>query len=369
MCRGRATTRTDGLNGCQRHPRAAADRLNWPDRHARKHVRAVCLRQLAPVRRLPIVAVPALRSLVCVVLLASCTEEGDANPWHDGGIEAGPSSDADDSTRLDVGGADTSSNLGCSGIDFLFVIDNSLSMADVQERLLLSFPGFIDAIEATSEGAERFHVGVVTSDVYQHNSNVPFCRQIGALVTSTGGKNSFGRVCGFDDSRRYLTPEDNLDYFFPCIAQVGTDGYELEQPLRATAEAVKPEVLQAGACNEGFLRDDAILVVVILTDDPPHASDLDDAHPDRAEMIPIWRDALVQAKHGHEEAVVVIGFVPYGNVACIQPQRESPNLIEFVSSFGERGVLQSVCQTDYSDAFASVVSTIDATCQAFTPPG
>ena len=37
---------------------------------------------------------------------------------------------------------------GCAKVDFLFVIDNSVSMKDEQDALIASFPGFIDSIKA-----------------------------------------------------------------------------------------------------------------------------------------------------------------------------------------------------------------------------
>src|SRR5690242_21671906 len=42
-------------------------------------------------------------------------------------------------------------SVGCAKADFLFVIDNSGSMADEQDNLIASFPGFIDTIQQRSE--------------------------------------------------------------------------------------------------------------------------------------------------------------------------------------------------------------------------
>jgi hypothetical protein len=253
---------------------------------------------------------------------------------------------------------------GCAGIDFLFVIDNSGSMGIQQEQLLNSFDGFIGAIEDSLENVSSFHVGVVTSDAY--TANAPGCTALGDLVTQTQAGFGGGptQLCTpFADGYRFATDADDLSDKFPCMAEVGTFGSPIEQPVSATIAALSPAKAEPGACNEGFLRDDAILVVVIVTDDPPFAFDMDDAHPDTDTSG--WYDAIVAAKGGDPQALVVLGFVPWDDVSCNGAQ--SPNLIEFVESFGEQGVLASICLPDYGPVFASTIETIETTCNDFVP--
>ncbi len=253
---------------------------------------------------------------------------------------------------------------GCQGVDFLFVVDNSGSMTQQQTQLLASFPGFISAIEASLENVDSYHVGVVTSDNYAGNE--PGCNTLGDLVTQTAGFGSSNAVCGpFASGLRFATDEDDLQTVFPCMAQVGTNGSPIEQPASATVAALDPVKAEPGACNEGFVREDAILVVVVVTDDPPNSVDVDDAHI-RTDTSG-WFDAVVAAKGGVLESVVMIGFVPWNDVSCTFA--ESPNLIGFIESFGEQGVLASICEPDYGPVFASTVETIQTTCDNFAPPG
>ncbi|MEM7152859.1 MAG: hypothetical protein AAF799_08450 [Myxococcota bacterium] len=256
---------------------------------------------------------------------------------------------------------------GCRGIDFLFVVDNSFSMNEHQEQIAAAVPGFIDAIEGSlkNEDAESFHVGVITSDAYLHND--PTCNTIGDLVTQTEDHG----VCGpFAEGYRFATEQDDLDAVFPCMARVGV-GPTTEQPVTALIEALDEDRNGPGGCNEDFLRDDAILVVVILSDDtgfgkhtfPPDAA-LDD--------ISHWRPSVLAAKQGNPDAVVVMGFVnvDLGVAPCIEfggEFTESQNFIDFIESFGEQGILSSVCH-DYAQVFADAVESIDLTCQGFTPP-
>lgn len=254
---------------------------------------------------------------------------------------------------------------GCQGIDFLFVVDNSGSMTSQQAKFLNSFQGFITAVEDSLGNVNSFNLGVITSDNF--GNNAPGCTTIGSLVTrTTGAFESSNMDCEpFEDGHRFLTEEDDLAVKFPCIAQVGTSGSPIEQPVTALIAALDPEKAESGACNDNFLRDNSILVVVIITDDPPFDFDLDDAHPTTDTTM--WYDLVLEAKNNDEKAIVVIGFVPWDNVAC-NGGLESPNLIGFVESFGEQGVLASVCLPDYSPVFAETVETIAETCENFVAP-
>jgi hypothetical protein len=275
---------------------------------------------------------------------------------------------------FDVGPADVPADTGCHKADFLFVIDDSGSMAEHQQQLLDSFPGFIEAILGSLDELDSVHVGVVTSDAYAFNA--PGCQTLGALVTQTGGENSSEAVCTpFVGGKRFFTDEDSLAAVFNCVARVGTDGSGNELPLTATVQAVQPELIGVGGCNEGFLRPDAVLVVVIVSDDPPFPDTPDDAWP---LVDTTWmHDALVEAKGGDENSIVMIGVVSWGDTSCVCPwccpgwgcMAPNDNAIELVESFGDHGVLASVCSTDYAPVLAETIDTIDATCAGFVPPG
>ena len=253
---------------------------------------------------------------------------------------------------------------GCQGIDFLFVVDNSGSMSAQQTQLLASFPGFITGIENSLENVDSYHVGVITSDNY--SGNEPGCNSLGDLVTQTSGFNSSNMVCGpFSSGLRFATDQDDLQSVFPCMAQVGASGSPIEQPVTGTIAALDPAKAAPGGCNEGFLREDAILVVVIVTDDPPYNFDMDDAHPDTDTSG--WYDAVIAAKGGDVESIVVIGFIPWMDTFC--NGGPSPNLIGFMDAFGDQGVKASICEPDFGPVFASTIETIETTCDNFVPQG
>lgn len=173
--------------------------------------------------------------------------------------------------------------------------------------------------------------------------------------------------CIPDGARFVSSSAPDLAATFACMARVGTGGDGNERPMLAISEAVGA-LAQPGQCNEGFLRDDAILVVTFITDeeDAPGQSPGDPGD---------WVQRLVAAKHGDEHAVVVLGIFGdgdrpgstcapgglMGNLGADPGRR----LRAFVESF-EYGVTGSVCAADYAPFFEQAVRTIDSACDEFT---
>ena len=288
--------------------------------------------------------------------------------------------------KLDVAGADDGIDpeMGCTKADFLFVIDSSGSMGDNQTNLIGSFPGFIETIRATLEGQD-YHIMVVDTDGEDIcdgtcNGGAPFCALGGfdcADVPALSGcdvalgagdtRDVMKQPCPIDDGLRYMTQDQtDLEGTFACAARVGTYGDGNEQPMGALMAALD----DAMSCNDGFLRDDAILVVTVLTDAPPQtAAEQVAGDPQQ------WHDAVVAAKNGDESAVSVLGLVSDGDVAgglcsgnADDSRHGAPKLREFVQLF-ERNVLDSVCQPDYTAFFATAVEIVDKTCDEFMPEG
>ncbi|MCH9688236.1 MAG: hypothetical protein K0V04_42790 [Deltaproteobacteria bacterium] len=83
-----------------------------------------------------------------------------------------------------------------------------------------------------------------------------------------------------------------------------------------------------------------------------------------------WKQALIDAKGGNEEAVVVLGLLgdnTRADAVCNDELAEdSPRLREFAESF-IHGSWGSVCTPSYNDFFEQAVSVIDVSCDAFDP--
>ena len=89
--------------------------------------------------------------------------DSDATTGEDAGEDE---SETDSGPLLDIGSgtAEGGDDLGCEKIDFLFVIDNSGSMAQHQDNLIASFPAFLEKILAEVPTLEGHHIMVVDSD-------------------------------------------------------------------------------------------------------------------------------------------------------------------------------------------------------------
>jgi len=278
--------------------------------------------------------------------------------------------------KLDV--AQTDEEPGCRKIDFLFVIDDSDSMEDEQQLLIDGFPGFIQGIGETIEAFD-FHVMVVGTG-RQEMSFDPCENRIGTgRVRSREGEDC-GLLEDFLNGQRYLDESDeDLEASFACIADLGTDGGGDEKIIWALGDAIT-EHNNPGQCNEGFLRDDAVLVVTIITDeddnpnDGPPRGDNDVNSPGNPAL---WTAGVLEAKHGDEEAIVVLALLgdsDFDEGICEPYQwpegdgaEAAPRLRQFVESF-PFGSWASVCQADYADFFNLAVSDIDAACGGFVPP-
>ncbi len=247
----------------------------------------------------------------------------------------------------------------CDSVDLLFVIDNSGSMADEQANLIASVPGFIDGISDRLGVSTDYHVGVVSTD--EATFNADGCQEIGALVTRTGGDLSSEADCGpYIDGTSFITPRDDLEASFACAAQLGIDGNGIERPMDALTAALHPPG-GLGSCNDDFLRDEALLVVVLITDE----EDADDSEGDPVS----WYETVVAAKGGDEERVVVLSLVGHPKPNdCIPTQwtgmmgaEIATRILQFTSIF-PYGYVGDICSDDYTPFFAEATEHIDTVC-------
>jgi hypothetical protein len=271
---------------------------------------------------------------------------------------------------------------GCTKIDFLFVIDNSNSMANEQALLIDAFPGFVAAIEAGLPQATDFHIGVTKTDVFGFDDNPtpdpqnPCPYQLGGLLatsTPVAQKTGTGPACNFASGAQYMTGGPTLAAEFSCVAQVGIKGNTGEYQAGATLAALSAPLAEPGACNEGFLRDDALLIVTVITDE-----DDDWSEPDAPGMnAAVWFDGVVAAKAGIETNVVFLlisgGAPKWPGCAPLDLQNntgadDSPELSAWAQLFTNHE-LGDVCQAGYGDYLATALATIDTACDGFTPPG
>lgn len=250
-------------------------------------------------------------------------------------------------------------------IDFLFVVDNSGSMAPRQESLSNSVPNFIKTMMTSTDMEKDYHIGVVTTDKYKHNTSG--CNFLGGLVTQTRIFSNAYQCGPFKNGLRFMTDEDDLQKAFTCAAKPGIDGNVEEKTMGSLLGAVIPNNPNYNKCNKGFLRDEAILVAVIITDeDDRERFGGSQGSPE------VWYKKLLAAKGGDEKKVVIISVVvpPKPNACGGKPglAQEAKNIIDFTKRFGKRGFVGDVCKQNYDPIFKKALGVIDFACGELHPP-
>ncbi len=288
----------------------------------------------------------------------------DTGAAHDAeGGDPGPSP-----VQFDLGGVPDLGELPppsthCEAVDLLFVIDDSYSMADEQANLVASFPAFIAGITELLGATTDYRVGVITTDDYVFNA--PGCTRLGDLVTQTGGEASSAASCGpFAEGQPFMTDADDLAASFSCAAAVGISGASDEKPMEALTTLL---ARHGSPCNADFVRDDAVLVIVLITDEE------DDGDSDRDPAD--WHDAVVAAKDGDASRVMMLSLIGLDEPnACAGPwdgatgAEYAPRLAEFTERFGH-GVVGDVCAADYGPYFAALLADVASECANNNPPG
>lgn len=267
---------------------------------------------------------------------------------------------------------------GCKGkIDFVFAISASPNMVDEQAKVTASFPGFVATIEQEFPDFD-YHIMVAGSrgsvfacegcqgscpmgpPDYPCNEPVTSCDLTeGAGITLPRGWYASNQRCELFGGRRYIQQgEPDLLAAFTCIATVGRSGDD--SIVEDAVYSVSPAMIGRGGCNAGFLRDDALLVITVITDGDDDLSGFD---PEG------WRQAFFDAKGGDGDAIVL--FIVASDRD--QPQGLCQPYIPYVSKLRTwstlmpHAIIASVCEPDYTPFFAEAAALVKQQCEVFVP--
>ena len=152
-------------------------------------------------------------------------------------------------------------------IDLLFVIDNSGSMGEEQDNLASSFDGFINTFQ--TKGLD-FHLGVISTDTaFPSGSSSSDLGSRAWTSSAYSGINNRGPGSLLSrDADKYLTHESpNLADRFKSNVRLGENGSPFETGVLASMYALDSKLLNAGEWNEGFVRSDAFLSIIFLSDE------------------------------------------------------------------------------------------------------
>ncbi|MFY0535449.1 hypothetical protein [Nannocystis pusilla] len=134
----------------------------------------------------------------------------------------------------------------------------------------------------------------------------------------------------------------------------------LDHPLIETGV----ELNGPGGCNEGFLRDDALLLVVVI-------QDTYDQHSLGGPYQ--WAKALYAVKGGDEDAVFALVITSDADISpslCFpgEPPSYAKNRLRlFGEDYLKHGKVESICAPSYGKFFKETAAQVAALCDEFIP--
>ncbi len=264
---------------------------------------------------------------------------------------------------------------GCKGkIDFLFVISRYDGMIYFQDQLIDAFPKFIQTIQ-TKFAEFDYHIMVVEGTRYWapvgckemcpaqcfpgfpcHYTPTACDEAIGGGVVYPVGMDGSNKFCGINGGRRYMThAQANLLETFSCVANLGIGGWDLLG--EALTAAMQPEINAPGGCNAGFLRDDAVLMVTMISNTYDQVSGSMGTPED-------WMAAVRTAKHGNLDSVVMLSILQAEQPDCHVNDR----ICQLVEMFPHH-LRGDIFEPDLGPYFDQATDMVEAACAEFTPPG
>jgi hypothetical protein len=271
-----------------------------------------------------------------------------------------PGSTGPDPSTTDTGDGDSSTTEvlptePCTAVDILIVIDNSDTMADEQARLGAALPAFIELVNQQLPGVlGSIHVGVITTDAPEFVTASPAMTCL--PYASAANWMAYGPTLGVE---------------LGCASAVGTMGDPDERPMQMAIDSLSSELLGLDGFNEGFLREQGPLVVLIVTDEEDDLEAVTEwgSVGDPAD----WVDALAATQGGYVQNVIPLALVgiPEPN-ACANPWNGidgaeiATRIAEFVTSFPHHAV-GDLCAVEYTTFLNGAVPEISAACNAWVP--
>lgn len=224
---------------------------------------------------------------------------------------------------VDATQIDNFEQLGRPKVDILFVVDSSGSMFEEQQALGQNFASFIQFAEAQRL---EYQIAVTDTDV------------------DSGGP--AGRFLPLNSPNRIVTPQTQpspADVFLTNV-NVGTIGSAFEQGLEASYLALSsPNIFQD---NAGFLRQDAVLSVIYVSDEEDQSPNTVDFYANFLLSIKGFRNTNLFT------ASSIVGDAPAG---CSTAFDAGLRYIEVANRTG--GIFQSICATDWSRSLEELSTT------------
>ncbi len=204
-------------------------------------------------------------------------------------------------------------------VDILFVIDNSGSMLQEQQSIAQNFSSFINFTVGLNID---YHIGVVTTDV----SDADAGKLVAPYIANIG-------------------PDASADPIgdFVAMVNVGTDGSATEKGLAASVLAVTEPLVSTA--NGGFLRPDALLSVIYVSDED------DFSEGDVSDYV----DGLLSAKGYDSQAVIASAIAGEPPAGCDANGNSASSGDRYYDiSLALEGLFESICTPDWSTTMEEI---------------
>lgn len=207
-------------------------------------------------------------------------------------------------------------------VDILFVVDESASMCGEQDNLA---DNFNTLTSIASQWGNDFQIGITTTNIDAEDEEVGHLFGSPAIIT-----------------------KDSVANFGPNIEDVGCSGSGAQESgLEAGRRAISPPLMDDGGYNEGFVRTDAALEIVFVSDE-------EDQSPG---SVPFYIDFYKSIKgFMNEDMFHAHAIVGDFNGGCSISQDDGADAgkryIEIQEATG--GVFGSICDDDFSTVLEDI---------------
>lgn len=281
------------------------------------------------------------RSLLVISVLLGCSgndsgDDGAQVAWVPaGGANAG-------------GPGDLAGSAACQRVDLVIAVDASTSMAEeLQAMRTTVFPAFAERLKAVGAGLDDFRVATLDG-----------CPQPASYHSR--GSNS---ECNFESSSPWIeSSSSHMTDEFSCVGDLYLADQECsgnnddEQPASAVAAALEEPMLSGP--NSGFRRNDALLIVIAITDE--------DEQPTGAERSPeeVY-NRLVETVDDDPRRMVFVGAGGSRSCQGVYGEAEPANRLQSITElFGRhnRGVFWDLCEGRLEDGLEEAFKVIESAC-------
>lgn len=311
-------------------------------------------------------------SALMVLALAACGPNVSDNADGGGGGGGGDGGGSGSNEFADARPAEA-----CNKMDIVFIVDDSGSMSEEQANLTTNFPQFanvLDTYTTMSGDTLDYRLAVTTTGRDVDYTIQPPIPGFPPLTQSEDGDNGKFRKSSSMPRPWIERADGNVATTFANVAKVGTSGPSLEMPLYALQLALTDRV--SDGSNAGFLREDALLAVVILTDeddcsreDNNFTVENDACGSGIPQIVPTMNyvnflDGVV-GNRGRWATAVIAG--PTDCSSAFGDAYAADRLQQFVGQAGSNAVFSSICDGNLSAALAQALDTFSAACDNFPP--